>query len=178
MMDAQAQALQDAAKIADAQMIQVAIQTPAPKSQPKAKTMGKTHKGPITKLTVNAPELKHASEVKNINAQTAKMSKPVVQADITLIKTGKPLKPAPTTKPVKKVRLKSKPVVKSKETPTETMREKALQRKVALRRKEKTYSETEVTTPKFDIAPLKEKVSKIFKSGKSSKCRKPTVIIM
>ena len=97
------------------------------------------------------------------------MSKPVVQADITLIKTGKPLKPAPTTKPVKKVRLKSKPVVKTKETPTDSMREKALQRK------EKTYSETEVPTPKFAIAPRKEKGSK---SGKSSKGRKRTVIIM
>jgi hypothetical protein len=178
MMDAQAQALQDAAKIADAQMTQVAVQTPVPKSQPKAKTMGKTHKGPITKLTVNAPELKHASEVKKINAQAAKMSKPVVQADITLIKTGKPLKPAPTTKPVKKVRLKSKPVVKTKETPTDSMREKALQRKVASQRKEKTKSDTEVPTPKLAKAPRKETGSKGSKSGKDSKGKKRTVIVI
>ena len=159
-------------------MTQLTIQVPVPKSQPKANTMGKAHKGPITKLTVNVPELKHASEARKVNAQTAKMSKPVVQADITLIKNGKPLKPAPTTKPVKKVRLKSKPVVKTRETPTDSMREKALQRKVALQRKEKTYSETEVPTPKFAIAPRKEKGSKSSKSGKSSKGRKRTVIIM
>ena len=42
-------------------------------------------------------------------------------------------------------------------------------------RKEKKYSETEVPTPKLAIGPRKQKGSK---SGKSSKGRKRTVIIM
>ena len=135
-MDAQAQALQDAAKKADAQMTQVAVQTQVPKSKPKAKAMGRAHKGPITKGTVSAPELKHASEVKKINARAvsgraAKLTINIDEVPDAMAKQPKPRKPAPTTKPVKKVRLKSKPVVKTKETPTGSMREKALQRKVA-----------------------------------------------
>ncbi len=64
MMDAQAQALQDAAQIADAKMTQTAILKPAPKNKPPpGKATRKTLKGPVTKGT-SAPELKHASEVK------------------------------------------------------------------------------------------------------------------
>jgi hypothetical protein len=191
MMDAQAQALQDAAKKADAQMTQAAIQTPVPKKKPIGRpTTIKVQKGSATKGTVFAPELKHASEVKKINkavnAHAAKMQTTTGgQEAITLIKTGKPPKPAPTTKPVKKVQLKNTPsvlankikmsverkgAVVKKETPSaETRREKALQRK------EKKYSETEVPTPKLAIGPRKQKGSK---SGKSSKGRKRTVIIM
>ena len=185
MMDAQAQALQDAAKKADAQMTQAAIQTPVPKKKPIGRpTTIKVQKGSATKGTVFAPELKHASEVKKINkAVNARAAEG--QETITLIKTGKPPKPAPTTKPVKKVQLKNTPsvlankikmsverkgAVVKKETPSaETRREKALQRK------EKKYSETEVPTPKLAIGPRKQKGSK---SGKSSKGRKRTVIIM
>ena len=191
MMDAQAQALQDAAKKADAQMTQAAIQTPVPKKKPIGRpTTIKVQKGSATKGTVFAPELKHASEVKKINKavsdHAAKMQTTTGgQEAITLIKTGKPPKPAPTTKPVKKVQLKNTPsdlakkikksverkgAVVKKETPSaETRREKALQRK------EKKYSETEVPTPKLAIGPRKQKGSK---SGKSSKGRKRTVIIM
>ena len=142
-------------------------------------------KGSATKGNVFAPELKHASEVKKINksvnAHAAKMQTTTGgQETITLIKTGKPPKPAPTTKPVKntpsvlankiKMSVERKGAVVKKETPSaETRREKALQRK------EKKYSETEVPTPKLAIGPRKQKGSK---SGKSSKGRKRTVIIM
>jgi hypothetical protein len=167
MMDAQAQALQDAAKKADAQMTQAAIQTPVPKKKPIGRpTTIKVQKGSATKGTVFAPELKHASEVKKINkAVNARAAEG--QETITLIKTGKPPKPAPTTKPVKKVQLKNTPsvlankikmsverkgAVVKKETPSaETRREKALQRK------EKKYSETEVPTPKLAIGPRTQK---------------------
>ena len=67
MMDAQAQALQDATRIADAQMTQAAILKPVQKSKPIGRPTIKVQKGPATKGTVNAPELQHASEVKKIN---------------------------------------------------------------------------------------------------------------
>ena len=145
--------------------------------------MGKAFKGPITKGTVSASELKHASEVKKINAQAesgraAKLTINTDEVPDATAKQPKPRKPAPTTKPVKKVRLKSKPVVKTKETPTDSMREKALQRKVASQRKEKNKSDTEVPTPKRAKTPRKEKGSKGFKSGKDSKGKKRTVIVM
>ncbi len=65
MMDAQAQALQDASNIADAKMTQAAPLKPAPKNKPPlGRATRKTLKGPVTKGTASAPELKHASEVK------------------------------------------------------------------------------------------------------------------
>ena len=188
MMDAQAQALQDAAKKADAQLTQAAIQKPVPKKKPLGRptTTIQVQKGPATKGTVSAPVLKHASEVKKINqaesARLAKMQTTSGQETITIERQAKTRKPA---KPVKKVQLKNKPsdlakeikksvgrkgAVVKKETPSaETRREKALQLK------EKKYSETEVPTPKLAIGPRKQKGSK---SGKSSKGRKRTVIIM
>ena len=114
VMDAQAQALQDAAKIADAKITQAAIGQPVPKSQSAPsratrKTLkGSVTKGSVTKGTVNAPELKHALQVKRINAQATKLSKPIEQEDVIMMKTGKPVKPAPKTKPVKKLNLKDK----------------------------------------------------------------------
>jgi hypothetical protein len=89
-------------------MTQVAILKPVPKNKtPPGKTTRKTFKGPVTKGTSSAPELKHAYEVKKTNqtvsAQSAKMSTPIDQDQITIVKTGKPVKPAPKTKPVKKV---------------------------------------------------------------------------
>ena len=114
MMDAQAQALQDAAKKADAQITHAAIQKPVPKSQSAPiratrKTLkGSVTKGSVTKGIVNAPELKHALQVKRINAQATKLSKPIDQEDVIMMKTGKPVKPAPKTKPVKKLNLKDK----------------------------------------------------------------------
>ena len=188
MMDAQAQALQDAAKKADAQLTQAAIQKPVPKKKPigRPTTTIQVQKGPATKGTVSAPVLKHASEVKKINqaesARLAKMQTTSGQETITIERQAKTRKPA---KPVKKVQLKNKPsdlakeikksvgrkgAVVKKETPSaETRREKALQLK------EKKYSETEVPTPKLAIGPRKQKGSK---GTKSSKGRKRTVIIM
>jgi hypothetical protein len=113
MMDAQAQALQDASKIADAKMTQVATLKPVPKNKPPpGRATHKTLKGPVTKGTVSAPVLKHASEVKKINqsesARIDRMSTPIDQEQIVIIKTGKRTKPAPKTKPVKKFNLKDK----------------------------------------------------------------------
>ena len=109
MMDAQAQALQDAAKKADTQLTRAAVQTPVPKRLPApGRATRKTLKGSVTKGTVNAPELKNALYVKRINAQATKLSKPIEQEDVIMMKTGKPVKPAPKTKPVKKLNLKDK----------------------------------------------------------------------
>jgi hypothetical protein len=182
MMDAQAQALQDAAKKADAQLTQAAIQKPVPKKKPLGRptTTIQVQKGPATKGTVSAPVLKHASEVKKINqaesARLAKMQTTSGQETITIERQAKTRKPA---KPVKKVQLKNKPsdlakeikksvgrkgAVVKKETPSaETRREKALQLK------EKKYSETEVPTPKLAIGPRKQKGSKGGKRSKGSK---------
>jgi hypothetical protein len=52
--------------------------------------------------------MKHALQVKRMNAQATKLSKPIEQEDVIVMKTGKPVKPAPKTKPVKKLNLKDK----------------------------------------------------------------------
>ena len=46
--------------------------------------------------------------MKRINAQATKLSKPIEQEDVIMMKTGKHVKPAPKTKPVKKLNLKDK----------------------------------------------------------------------
>jgi hypothetical protein len=113
VMDAQAQALQDAAKKADAQITQAAIGQPVPKKKPApGRATRKTLKGSVTKGTVSAPVLKYASEVKKINqaesARLDRMSTTSGQEQIVIIKTGKRTKPAPKTNPVKKFNLKDK----------------------------------------------------------------------
>ena len=74
--------------------------------------MSKANKGPITKGSVSAPELKNASEVKKINqavnAQPIKIAKQPLREELVDISETRKHRRAPNAKPVKKRNLKDK----------------------------------------------------------------------